>query len=72
MSYCLGFYLGRKTKAIEKEVAAEHSVPTKEELRKTITGILKEVDFNTVCYAFPRILDICDLKHLAEYLMVEL
>ncbi|OAY78383.1 Protein DEK [Ananas comosus] len=56
---------GRKTKAIEKEVAAEHSVPTKEELRKTITGILKEVDFNTATFT-----DI--LKKLASHYKMDM
>lgn len=37
---------GKKAKSVAKE-----SAPSKEELRKTICDILKEVDFNTVSYS---------------------
>jgi protein DEK len=45
------FYLGKKVTKGKGE-SAEAVLPSKDDLRKTITEILKKVDFNTVSYNF--------------------
>lgn len=43
------FYLGKEAMKSKGE-SAEGGLPSKAELKKTIIGILKKVDFNTVGY----------------------
>ena len=45
------FYVGKKVTKGKGE-SVEAVLPSKDDLRKTITEILKKVDFNTVSYNF--------------------
>jgi hypothetical protein len=58
------FYAGKKVMK-GKGASAEADLPGKDELRKTIIGILKKVDFNTVSFSL-------DYGKHPEWLMVKI